>query len=61
MLTMLGLLFSPDERTLTGDGRLVLRQVRTGRQTSGSMDALDAAAYQLAAGSHNDIEFHFLE
>ena len=50
----------PDERTRTGDGRLVLRRVRTGRMTSHSTDTLDAAAYQLAAGSHGEIEFVFL-
>ena len=50
----------PDERTRTGDGRLVLRRVRTGRMTSGSTETLDAAAYQLAAGSHGEIEFVFL-
>ena len=50
----------PDERTRTGDGRLVLRRIRTGRKTSGSTDMLDAAAYQLAAGSHGEIEFVFL-
>lgn len=50
----------PDEHTRTGDGRLVLRRVRTGRQTSESTDALDAAAYQLAAGPHGEIEFVFL-
>ena len=50
----------PDEVTRTGDGRLVLRRVRTGRRTSESTDALDAAAYQLAAGTHGEIEFVFL-
>ena len=50
----------PDERTRTGDGRLVLRRIRTGRKTSDSTDALDAAAYQLAAGDHGEIEFVFL-
>ena len=50
----------PDERTRTGDGTLVLRRVRTGRKTSDSTDALDAAAYQLAAGPHGEIEFVFL-
>ena len=50
----------PDEHTRTGDGRLVLRRVYTGRQISGSTDALDAAAYQLAAGTHGEIEFVFL-
>ena len=50
----------PDEHTRTGDGRLVLRRVHTGRQTSESTDALDAAAYQLAAGMHGEIEFVFL-
>ena len=50
----------PDERTRTRDGRLVLRRVRTGRMTSDSTDALDAAAYQLAAGPHGEIEFVFL-
>ena len=50
----------PDERTRTGDGRLVLRRVRTGRKTSDATDTLDAAAYQLAAGPHGEIEFVFL-
>ena len=50
----------PDEHTRTRDGRLVLRRVHTGRQTSESIDALDAAAYQLAAGTHGEIEFVFL-
>ena len=50
----------PDERTRTGDGRLVLRRIRTGRKTSDATNTLDAAAYQLAAGSHGEIEFVFL-
>ena len=50
----------PDEHTRTGDGRLVLRRVHTGRQTSKSTDELDAASYQLAAGTHGEIEFVFL-
>ena len=50
----------PDERTRTGDGRLVLRRIRTGRMTSTSIDGLDAAAYQLAARTHGEIEFVFL-
>ena len=50
----------PDEHTRTGDGRLVLRRVRTGRQTSDATDTLDAAAYQLAAGPYGEIEFVFL-
>ena len=50
----------PDERTRTGDGRLVLRRVRTGRKTSNATDTLDAAAYQLAGGPHGEIEFVFL-
>ena len=50
----------PDERTRTGDGRVVLRRIRTGRKTSNATDTLDAAAYQLAAGSHGEIEFVFL-
>ncbi len=50
----------PDERTRTSDGRLMVRRVRTGRMTSDATDTLDAAAYQLAAGSHGEIEFVFL-
>ena len=50
----------PDERTRTDDGRLILRRIRTGRKTSDSTDTLDAAAYQLAAGDHGEIEFVFL-
>lgn len=50
----------PDERTRTGDGKLVLRRVRTGRQTSTATDTLDAAAYQLAASADCEIEFVFL-
>lgn len=50
----------PDERTVRSDGRLVFRRIRTGRKTSTSTDTLDAAAYQLAAGSIGDIEFVFL-
>ncbi len=50
----------PDERTRTGDGRLVIRRIRTGRKTSNATDTLDAAAYQLAGGSHGEIEFVFL-
>ena len=50
----------PDERTRTDDGRLILRRIRTGRKTSNSTDTLDAAAYQLAAGDHGEIEFVFL-
>jgi hypothetical protein len=50
----------PDERTVSSDGRLILRRIRTGRKTSSSTDTLDAAAYQLAAGSVGDIEFVFL-
>jgi len=50
----------PDERTVSSDGRLILRRIRTGRKTSTSTDTLDAAAYQLAAGSVGDIEFVFL-
>lgn len=50
----------PDERTIRSDGRLVFRRIRTGRKTSTSTDSLDAAAYQLAAGSIGDIEFVFL-
>ena len=50
----------PDGRTRTGDGRLLLRRIRTGRKTSNATDSLDAAAYQLAAGSHGEIEFVFL-
>lgn len=50
----------PDERTRTGDGRLVLRRIRTGRKTSTATQTLDAAAYQLAAGDHGEIEFVFL-
>ena len=50
----------PDECTRTGDGRLVLRWVHTGRKTSDSTDTLDAAAYQLAAGNRGEIEFVFL-
>ena len=50
----------PDERTRTADGKLVIRRVRTGRSTSNATDSLDAAAFQLAAGAHGDIEFVFL-
>ena len=50
----------PDERTRTGDRRLVLRRVRTGRRTYDATDTLDAAAYQLAAGPYGEIEFVFL-
>ena len=50
----------PDEHTRRGDGRLVLRRIRTGRMTSDATDTLDAAAYQLAAGTHGEIEFVFL-
>ena len=50
----------PDECTRTVDGKLVIRRVRTGRQTSDATHTLDAAAYQLAAGSHGEIEFVFL-
>ena len=50
----------PDERTRRSDGKLVLRRIRTGRMTSKSTDTLDAAAYQLAAGTHGEIEFVFL-
>lgn len=50
----------PDERTRTGDGRLVLRRVRTGRKLSRATDTLDAAAYLLAGGPHGEIEFVFL-
>ena len=50
----------PDERTRTGDGRLLLRRIRTGRKTSKATTTLDAAAYQLAAGAHGEIEFVFL-
>ena len=50
----------PHERTRTGDGRLVLRRISTGRQTSDATGTLDAAAYQLAAGPHGEIEFVFL-
>lgn len=50
----------PDERTRTGDGRLVLRRIRTGRKTSDATHTLDAAAYQLTAARHGEIEFVFL-
>ena len=50
----------PDERTRTGDGRVLLRRIRTGRKTSDATHTLDAAAYQLAAGPHGEIEFVFL-
>ncbi len=54
------LVVRPDERTVSSDGRLILRRIRTGRKTSTSTETLDAAAYQLAAGSIGDIEFVFL-
>ena len=50
----------PDERIRTRDGRLVLRRIRTGHLTSTATDKLDAAAYQLAADTGDEIEFVFL-
>ena len=50
----------PDECTRTADGSLVLRRIRTGRMTSDATETLDAAAYQLAAGSYGEVEFVFL-
>ena len=50
----------PDERARTADGSLVLRRIRTGRRTSDATTTLDAAAYQLTAGHHGEIEFVFL-
>lgn len=50
----------PDDRTRTRDGRIILRRIRTGRQTSDATQTLDAAAYQLAAEGHAEAEFVFL-
>lgn len=50
----------PDECTISSDGKFILRRIRTGRQTKTSTDTVDAAAYQLAAGSAGDFEIVFL-
>ncbi|KPB00675.1 ATP-dependent helicase [Ahrensia marina] len=50
----------PDECTIDSDGKLIMRRIRTGRQTKKSTDTLDAAAYQLAVEPTGDFEFVFL-
>ena len=51
------IIVQPDESTRTGDGRHVLRRIRTGHMTSNSTDTLEAAAYQLVEGTHTEFVF----
>lgn len=50
----------PDDHVEKSDGRVVVRRIWTGRQTSKATESLDAAAYQLAAGRDAEVEFVFL-
>ena len=50
----------PDDHVERSDGRVVVRRIWTGRQTSKATESLDAAAYQLAAGRDAEVEFVFL-
>lgn len=50
----------PDDQVEKSDGRVVIRRIWTGRQTSKATESLDAAAYQLAAGRDAEVEFVFL-
>ncbi|PQA85878.1 ATP-dependent helicase [Hyphococcus luteus] len=50
----------PHDRVRARDGRIILRRIWTGRQTSGAMEDLDATAFQLAGGTSANIQFVFL-
>ena len=50
----------PDDHVEKNDGRVVVRRIWTGRQTSKATESLDAAAYQLVAGQNTEVEFVFL-
>lgn len=54
------IMVKPDDHVERSDGRVVVRRIWTGRQTSKAIESLDAAAYQLAAGKDADVEFVFL-